>query len=122
MKRMSTSAWLFWKENFPDIHAELIKIEIHVMPTSMFTKVAKLQAKYDKVSDKNAKFGSQIGQLLDWLDNNSNQPYYAEYANDAQRPSRFGYSSGDKLGLIFYFFDLGDAIQFKLMFFDGSDN
>jgi len=117
-KRISLVSWLDWKKKRPEIVALMPKIEIESNQRNLYRKITAMQAKRAGVSDLNLKFGNYLGLVLDWADENCKSPYYVEF-KDQKKAAAAGY--GEKTEFIFYFTDEGDAIGFKMTFFN-DDN
>lgn len=113
--RMSTDAWLYWKDNYRDIISLMKRVEIKSNPYLLFKKITTKQALSEKVSKYNARFGSDLGRIFDWLDDICDQPYYVEFK---EQPDFYYGGRRDRTEFIFYFMDDADAVSFKIMFFD----
>lgn len=112
-KRITATGWTHLKKTYPDDVAKMHHLNISVNRFNVFLtralrqkKLAKIQ-KQDKITNVD-RYGQQLGYILDWLDENCNDMYYAENEGITQ------YTSDMSIG--FYFMEETDAMAFKLMF------
>lgn len=117
-KKMSVTSWVNWKENRPELVALMPKVIIKSNQTNFFRKVTTVLGKQAAVTPLNQKYGSDIGKIFDWLDDNCKSPYYVEF-NDPINKRRNMYH-GIPNELVFYFMDEGDAVSFKFTFLDDT--
>lgn len=105
-KRISETAWLFFKKQYPDITKIFIKIDILVDKQNVFPKnTIKI-----KLKTNIERFGGELGPIIDWLDENINDQYYVKVN---QFVSGLRYTT-----ISFYFQNEYDAMAFKLVFGD----
>ena len=105
-KRISETAWRLFNEQ----HSDAVKnLTTFVVP---FDKQNIFPRKFRRKASKNntERFGIELGPAIDWLDNNTNNEYYAKIYRE---------SNGHRImEVIFYFYDEYDAMAFKLVFGD----
>lgn len=112
-KRISATGWTHLKRTYPDDVSKMHHLNIPVNRFSVFLtrslrqkKLAKLR-KQGKITNVD-RYGQQLGYILDWLDENCNDMYYAE------NQGLLHFTSDMTVG--FYFMEETDAMAFKLMF------
>jgi len=112
-KRISATAWTHLKRTYPDDVSKMHHLNIPVNRFNVFLTKALRRKKLKKLRDKEKitnidRYGQQLGYILDWLDENCNDMYYAENEGISQ------FTANMTVG--FYFMEETDAMAFKLMF------
>lgn len=107
-KRIPAASWTYLKKNYPDDVVNMACIKIPVNRFNVFMK-KRFGTKNKKISKNNVqRYGRQLGCILDWIDENCNDMYYAE-------PGDIDFTSSNLI-IEFYFMDETDAMALKLMF------
>ena len=112
--RITPKAWNHLKEHFAEDIENMTTFSVSLDRCNIFPSHARLSRKRNpnrkKAKDKTniERFGVDLGPMFDWLDDNTNDQYYAE----------MGKKAGTTRAAVinFYFIDEGDAMGFKLMF------
>ncbi len=110
-KRISATGWTHLKKTYPDDVAKMHHLNVNVNRFNVFLTNRLRAKKMAKLKDKPTnidRYGHQLGQILDWLDENCNDMFYVQ--NEGLSQLRSDMTVG------FYFMDEGDAMGFKLMF------
>ena len=110
-KRISATGWTHLKRTYPDDVTKMHHLNISVNRFNVFLTKTLRRKKLKKLKNKATntdRYGRQLGYILDWLDENCNDMYYAQ--NEGHSILTADMSVG------FYFMDEGDAMAFKLMF------
>lgn len=110
-KRMTAEAFTFLKRTFPNDFADMPCLEIEVSSFNNFrTRIFRLTRNSPSTKKKSnkEKYGEQLADIIEWLDENINEPYFPRVSQDQQL-------SWDTV-IEFYFMDEADAMAFKLMF------
>lgn len=104
-RRMTPEAFSYLKKEFPEDFKKMAVLDIDVSRFDLF-RVKKKKNKTNK-----DRFGDKLAGILEWLDGNCDQPFYARMN---YRESKFQGSS--VVTVSFYFIEPTDAMAFKLMF------
>lgn len=110
-KRLTVKAWEYFKEQYPDDIEDLSYFDVpfdrlNIFPS--YTKWRKRKKAKNAPKSNVERYGLELGPILDWLDDNTNEQYYANINRDKE-----GYRI---IHIRFYFFEETDAVAFKLMF------
>ena len=107
-KRLTLNAWQIFKENYPDDVKDIITVDFPVNRYNIFIK-RRRKKKKKKIANINVeRYGKELGNLINWLDENINEQYHVEFdTNEKYTKDRI---------IKFYFMDETDAMAFKLMF------
>jgi hypothetical protein len=104
-KRISSKQWTYFRSNNPGDLDNLDYIDVNIDDYKNF--IRRYSKKRIIKTTNRDKFGDQFGKMLDWIEDNCNDPFYAKLI------SRSTTSRTTVLRL--YFFDQTDAMAFKLM-------
>lgn len=107
-KRMSTHAYCTIRALYPDDVSKMATITIEVSDFNRFR-----YRKRRKKRTNTERYGEQLTEILEWLDENCNDHYYPRTANKVFDKS-VGYTAGTNID--FLFMDETDALGFKLCF------
>jgi len=112
-KRISATGWTHLKRTYPDDVSKMHHLNIPVNRFNVFLTKQLRRKRKEKLQDKEKvtnidRYGQQLGYILDWLDENCNDMYYAENEGISQ------FTPDMTVG--FYFMEETDAMAFKLMF------
>ena len=103
---MTAQAVSFLKTKFPEEYKKMPVVTVTVGQLALFRYKNRKKKKKTDVE----RYGEHLANILEWLDNNCNEPYYARFDQDTLHRSS---TSAD---VIFGFMDETDAFAFKLMF------
>lgn len=113
-QRIAAVAWHEFKKQFPDDIEKMTTFDVSLDQYNLFLpRIRRKPSKYSKKAEDKSNiemFGIELGPMIDWLNENTNDQYYAEVA-EKKRGVR-------AIRIKFYFMDEGDAMAFKLMFFE----
>lgn len=112
--RIDVVAWTYMKGHFAEDIENMTTFSVSLDRCNIFPSHARLYRKRNpnrkKAKDKTntERFGIELGPMFDWLNENTNDQYYAEMAKkpDTVREAMIN----------FYFMDEADAMAFKLVF------
>lgn len=110
-KRLTVKAWEYFKEQYPEDIEGLSCFDVSFDRLNIFpsyTRRGKLKKAKNTPKSNIERYGVELGPILDWLDDNTNEQYYANINRDKE-----GYRI---IYIRFYFFEETDAVAFKLMF------
>lgn len=103
---MTATAFGYIQKQHPD---EMFRLEIEVSDFKRFRfRRRRKNAKPKKKKTNIQKYGEQLASILEWLDENSSDPYFPRTVQEQKL------SWNTKIE--FYFIDESDAMAFKLMF------
>ena len=101
---MPATTFMYLRKNFPEDFAQMARFELKVANFSRFRYMRKRKKRRTNIE----KYGEQLAEILDWLDENCSEPYYPRLVKDQPL-------SWDTM-VEFYFTDDTDAMAFRLMF------
>ncbi len=102
---MTSEAFAYLKKDFPEEFSKMEILEVEVSRFDLF------RSKKKKNKTNVDRFGEKLAEIIEWLDDNCDQPYYAKM--------NYGESKRSGKALVtvsFYFIEPTDAMGFKLMF------
>ena len=104
-KRMPADTFLYLQKNFPEDFGKMSKLDVDISKFDLF------RGRRKKNRTSVDLYGEQLNEILEWLDNNCDNPYFPkmDWAESRSSGSRFTRVS-------FYFMEDTDAMAFKLMF------
>jgi hypothetical protein len=107
-KRISSQQWTVLNSQFPDDIKNLFFVEVAIDRFTIFRRRSTRRGKPNKTNIQ--KFGCEFGEMLDWIEDNCNEPFYAKTAEalDYTNITR-------NVKMRIYFFDETDAMAFKLV-------
>ncbi len=104
-KRMPADTFLYLQKNFPDEFEQISVLNIDIDRFDLF------RGKKKKKRTNIDRYGDQLNEILEWLSENCEEPYFAKmnWAESRRSGNRF-------TSVSFYFMADTDAMAFKLMF------
>lgn len=99
---MTAETFTFLKRTFPADFEDMPCLEIEVADFLRFRRKSK------KKKSEKERYGEQLSEIIEWLNENCNEPFFPRVAQD----QRLSWDTT----IEFYFVDDGDAMAFKLMF------
>lgn len=112
--RISASAWTYMREHFAEDIDDMATFSVSLDRCNIFPSHARIFKKRNpnrkKAKDKSNSelFGVELGPMFDWLNENTNDQYYADMAKQQ--------GTVREAMINFYFMDEADAMAFKLVF------
>ena len=103
--RMTAKAFSFIQQEHPD---KMSRLEIEVSDFIKFRGHRRKKAKLKKDKTDTQRYGEQVGSILEWLDENTTEPYFPRVVPN----QRLKWDTA----IEFYFVEETDAMAFKLMF------
>ncbi len=104
-KHMTSEAFSYLKMNFPEDFKKMEVLEIEISRFDLF-RVKKKKKKTNK-----DRYGVILASMMEWLNENCDQPWYAKMNYAESRMARSALTT-----VQFYFMEPTDAMAFKLMF------
>ena len=110
-KRISATAWVYLRDNYPDDVKQMHRVDI---PVNSFNTLLKKRSrrskkpKQKKAKTNQQKYGQELGEIIDWLEENCNDQFYAKFQKGS-------WDDPNKV-VEFFFMEETDAMAFKLMF------
>ena len=104
-KRMTATAFGYIKKQHPD---KMTRLEIEVSDFTVFRYHRRRKNSKPKKKTNAQKYGEHLASILEWLDENSSDPYFPQLVQG----QRLRWDTK----IEFYFVDEADAMAFKLMF------
>ena len=110
-KRMTTKLFISLP---PEDIEKMTRLDISVNRFNLKMK-SRLKRRSKKIKSSPTKsnkqrYGSELGSIIDWLDENCSSPYYAKFADEDAHSTK-----KDKIVAV-YFIEESDAMAVKLMF------
>ena len=112
--RITATAWHYLKEHYAEDIENMTTFSVSLDRCNIFPSHARIFRKRNpnrkKAKDKSNTelFGIELGPMFDWLNENTNDQYYAEMAKKS--------GTSREAMINFYFMDEADAMAFKLVF------
>lgn len=116
---MTPEAFNLIKTEFPEEFQQMTLVQMPVQRYDMF-RVKKRKGKNKKKRSTKELYGDVMAEILEWLDENCSAPYFPRFQEGQYNPPRKGTIYEHKKTTIveFYFISPGDAMAFKLMFWE----
>jgi len=105
-ERLTLKAWKYIEEQYPNDIETLSYFDVPFDRLNVFPNYYRLKSKKSK--NNTERYGVELGPIIDWLDDNTNEQYYVNIDRE--------YNGFRLMPVRFYFFDETDAVAFKLMF------
>jgi len=118
--RITASAWAYMKKHFAEDIENMVTFSVSLDRCNIFPSHARIyktrrrNSNRKKARDKTntEQYGIELGPMFDWLNENTNDQYYAELAKQQ--------GTVREAMINFYFMDETDAMAFKLVFSEKS--
>lgn len=110
--KITTTAWSYMKKEFPEEIEKMALIEVSVNRFNMgLLRHYRKRKKVIKKKTNVQRYGSELGGILDWLEDNCSGQYYPKF-----RDETIGDSYKTEKIVQVYFMDETDAMAFKLVY------